>query len=103
MQNRHILAIRSRNATKSRKLARTVRRNQSTDAITNTSIAVRSISGIQLVRVPLPFEPSFGDEIEKCELIVLCIYRQLFFVTRSGGDGCVESDMTYLQARRKRT
>ena len=70
MQHRHVLAIGSSNATKSRKLARTVRSDEGADAIADASIAVCSISSIQLVGVPLPFKTSFRDEIEKRELIV---------------------------------
>ena len=70
VQDRHVFAIGSSNATKSRKLARTVRRNKGADAIADASITVSSICSIQFVWVPLPFKTSFWNEIEKCELIV---------------------------------
>lgn len=70
MQHGHIFAIRSSNATKSRKLARTVRCDEGADTVANASIAVCSICSIQLVGISLPFKTSFRDEIEKCELIV---------------------------------
>ncbi len=70
MQDRHIFAIGSSNATESRKLARTVRCHQGTDAIADASVAVRSVCSIQLVGIALPLKTSFGDEIEKCKLII---------------------------------
>ena len=70
MQHWHILAIRSSDATKSRELARTIRRYQGADAIADASVAVRSIRRVQFIGITLPLKTSFGDEVKKGELVV---------------------------------
>ena len=70
MQDRHILAIRSGNATESRELTRAVRCYEGANAIADAGIAVCSICSVQLVGISLPLKTSFRDEVEKCELVV---------------------------------
>lgn len=75
LQNQHILAISSRDATERREFPWTVRCDECTDTIADSSVAVSWVRSVELVRVSFPVDSGFGDEIEEGELVVYVLFN----------------------------